>query len=66
MISIFKSYSSIEADLIKAQLEAEDIPCFLKADNAGGTMPHLTFSNGIDIMVLEEVQKAAEKILCDL
>ncbi len=51
--------NSAEAALLKARLESAGIPCFLKSDDAGGVLPQLTFSNGIEILVHRENVDAA-------
>lgn len=51
IISVYTTYDSSDADLIRAQLESEGISCFLKSDNAGGALPYLTSTHGIEIMI---------------
>ena len=63
IISIHKVFNPIEADLIKSQLEALEIPCYLKTDDGGGTMPHLTLTTGIQIMVREKDANRAKEVL---
>ena len=65
LICICKAYDATEAELIRMQLEAEDIPCFLKSDNAGGVLPNLTLTTGIGIMVRQEDEIQAEQIIDD-
>ncbi|MFN0065040.1 MAG: putative signal transducing protein [Chlamydiales bacterium] len=54
LVSIHKVYDSIEAELIKSQLEAEGIISFLKSDNAGGSLSYFTATLGIEIIVRKE------------
>lgn len=53
-ICAYKTTDSIEAELVKGYLEELDIPCYLKSDNGGGTLPHLTALIGIQVMVRQE------------
>ena len=62
-ISIYKAYDSIEAEMVKSKLENEGIICFLKSDNAGGFLPHMTFAGGIDVMVQEQEAELALNLL---
>ena len=63
IICIYKAYNSTEADLIKSQLEGAGIPCYLRTDNAGGVLPHLTLVNGIGIMVRADDEDIALEVL---
>lgn len=63
LVSIYKVYDSIEAELIKSQLEAEDIVSFLKSDNAGGSLSYFTATIGIEIIVHKENAEKALKII---
>lgn len=65
IICIYNTLNSTEADLIKALLESAGIPCYLRSDNAGGTLPYLTLVNGIGIMVNQEDKDQATKIIHD-
>jgi len=56
-------HDSTEADLVKAQLEGEGITCFLKSDNAGGMLPHLTMMTGIEVMVRQEDKAQAAQVI---
>lgn len=63
IICVYETYDSTEANLIKAHLESADISCYLKSDNAGGTLPHLTSVTGIGIMIRKEDTELALKII---
>ncbi|MBS0656105.1 MAG: DUF2007 domain-containing protein [Verrucomicrobia bacterium] len=63
IISIFKTYDATKADLVKALLDSADIECFLRSDNAGGVLTHLTLINGIDVMIREEDQQKAAALI---
>lgn len=63
IICIYTSYDPTEVDMIKAQLESEDIPCFLKSDNAGGMLPYLNMLSSIDIMIRKEDEARAFEII---
>ena len=65
LVSIHKVYDTIEAELIKSQLESEGIASFLKSDNAGGSLSYLTSTLGIEIVVRKEDAEAAYKIIRD-
>jgi S-adenosylmethionine hydrolase len=63
LVSVYKVYDSIEAELMKSKLEAEGITSFLKADNAGGSLSYFTATLGIEIIVREEDVEEAFKII---
>lgn len=63
LVSVHKVYDSIEAELIRAQLESEGIASFLKSDNAGGSLSYLTTTTGIEIIVRKEDVKRAYEII---
>ncbi|NGX60343.1 MAG: hypothetical protein KR126chlam3_01516 [Chlamydiae bacterium] len=63
LVSVHKVYDSIEAELIKSQLEAEGIASFLKSDNAGGSLSYLTKTIGIEIVVRKEDAERAQKVI---
>lgn len=53
--------SRIDADLIKVYLEEANIEVIIQADDAGGTMPNLSFANGVKIFVpRSELERATE------
>ena len=63
LVSVHRVYEAIEAELIKGLLEAKGIPCFLKADNASGSLSYFTASTGIEIIVnKEDLEKACNII----
>jgi len=53
----------MDAQLLKSELEASGIDCFIKSDDAGGMMPHLTKANGVTIMIHKENMAIANAIL---
>jgi hypothetical protein len=63
IICVCQVSNSMQANLIKAHLESEGIPCYLKSDDAGGAMPQLTYTNGIEIMVKENDRNEAMSII---
>ncbi|MCC5831943.1 MAG: DUF2007 domain-containing protein [Chlamydiales bacterium] len=65
LISVHKVYDSIEAELIRGQLESEGIASFLKSDNAGGSLSYLTTISGIEIIVRKEDAERAYVIIQD-
>ena len=63
LFCIYRTNDSIETDLIKTELEARGLPCFLITDNAGGVLPHLTMTTGIQIMIHKEDRIIASEII---
>lgn len=63
LVSVHKVYDSIEAELIKALLESEEIDSFLKSDDAGGSLPYLTAALGVEIIVRKEDAERAINII---
>jgi putative signal transducing protein len=55
--------SRIEADLLKAYLECEEIEVIIRADDAGGMIPSLTFPNGVSLFVPQEDLVRAQQII---
>ena len=50
-----------EAEMAKELLERQGIKVLLNMDDCGGTRPHLAYSGGAALLVMEEdVQKARE------
>ena len=63
IICIYTTFNSAEANLIKVDLENAGIPCYLRTDNAGGTLPHLALIGGIGIMINEEDKEQVIKMI---
>lgn len=64
LVSIYQTYDSIQANLIKSSLENANIYCFLKTNDASGVLPHLGFAlGGTEILVREQDVKTAKTIL---
>jgi hypothetical protein len=63
IIAIFKTYDSTKADLVKALLDSANIECFLRSDNAGGVLTHMTLTTGIDVMIRKEDQQKAAALI---
>ncbi|CAN5387334.1 hypothetical protein BH10BAC6_BH10BAC6_03400 [soil metagenome] len=55
--------SEIEAQLVEAQLRDAGIDYHVVHDDAGGTLPSLTASNGVKVMVFEDDLEEAREIL---
>lgn len=53
----------LEAAMAKNLLDTSGIPTRLQSDNAGGVMPHLSFSNGIKLMVPAANLEKAQDLL---
>lgn len=49
-----KCDSRIQADLLKAYLENENIMAFVQADDAGGMLPSLSDMGGVSLYVSSE------------
>lgn len=62
-VCVYKTSNPTKADLIKAHLEGAGIPCYLRADNAGGTLPYLNLVNEIAVIVHYEDKERALKIV---
>ena len=53
----------IEADLAASALEAAGIDSFVRADDMGGTRPHMWVSGGVELIVRAGDAAAAREIL---
>jgi len=53
----------IEADLARSALEAAGIESLVRADDMGGTRPHMWVSEGVDLVVRAENLAAAREVL---
>ena len=53
----------IEADLAASALEAAGIDSFVRADDVGGTRPHMWTTEGVELVVRAEDEAAAREIL---
>lgn len=64
LISIYQTYDSFEANMIKSKLESEDIYCFLKTNDASGVLPHLGFGQGgTEVCIYQKDLEAAKTLL---
>ncbi len=64
LISIYQTYDSFEANLIKAHFDNENIYCFLKTNDASGVLPHLGFAlGGTEVFVRQEDLDQANTLL---
>ena len=64
-VYIFRASESIQAELVKSQLESFGVECFLKSDDLGGLHTALSLVNGIDVMVNMSDAKKTFEILLD-
>jgi hypothetical protein len=55
----------IEAELAHSALEAAGIESMLRSDDAGGLRPHMTLTNGVELLVRPEDAAAARAVLDD-
>lgn len=64
LITVHVVFDSLQAELIRCRLDTAGIANFLKSDNAGGVLPHLTRdTGGIKVIVRkEDVSRATEII----
>lgn len=63
LIALATFNSHIEADLARSALEAAGIDSMIAADDAGGQRPHMSFSQGVVVMVREDDAEAAREVL---
>jgi hypothetical protein len=62
LVSVATYVSNIEAELARSALEAAEIDALVRADDCGGTRPHL-WMGGIRLMVRAEDAERAREIL---
>ncbi len=62
LIAIATYLTDIEAELAKSALEAAEIDAMIRADDCGGTRPHM-WMGGIQLIVREEDAQQARVIL---
>jgi hypothetical protein len=59
--------STVEANLVKARLEANGIDAIIQADSASGAVPQLEAYSGVKVLVrpedLEEALEVLERLL---
>jgi hypothetical protein len=53
----------IEGELAQSALEAAGIESMLRTDDVAGLRPHMSFTNGVAILVREEDAAAAADVL---
>ena len=63
LIALATFNSHIDAELARSALEAAGIDSMIAADDAGGQRPHMSFSQGVVVMVREEDAEAAREVL---
>ena len=52
-----------DAEIARDHLEEADISAFISADDAGGMHPELQWSQGVHLVVLEDVARHAHELL---
>ena len=62
-VCILNTHDIFEANLVQAKLESHGIPCDLRTNDAGGSIPHLRVMQGIQIYISKEDMKKAQEIL---
>lgn len=51
-VCVYQTFDAMEANIIKARLENEGIPCYLRTNDASGTLPNLgLIQGGIQILI---------------
>lgn len=64
LVCIFRTFDSIQANLIKSTLENESIPCIINSNDASGTLPYLNLTQGgIEIFVHKDDANEAKEII---
>jgi len=64
-VVVEKFSTRLEAEMAAGLLEAEGIPAFVSADDAGGTYPPLQYLRGVRLIVFPEDETRAREILAD-
>lgn len=62
-VCILNTRDIFEANLAQAKLESHGIPCDLRTNDAGGSIPHLRVMQGIQIYIFKKDAKRAKGIL---
>lgn len=63
---LFDTYfNEVDAELVSSLLKSSGIEVIIRRDDLGGIYPQLTFTKGINLLVKEEDQEDARKILSD-
>jgi len=66
-LRVVRTYSAdYEAELGKSILEANGIEAVIASDEAGGTIPGLAFTRGVQLLVDAELLEKAEAVFKDL
>ncbi len=63
LIALATFNSHLDAELARSALEAAGIDSMTAADDAGGQRPHMSFSQGVVVLVREEDAEAARDVL---
>ena len=64
LVTLYQTYDTFEADLIKSLLESENIQCFVQTNDASGVLPYLALTQGgTEISVWDEDLEDAKKLL---
>jgi len=64
LVCIFRTYDVFQANIIKSKLNDLNIYCFLKSNDASGTLPYLNLTQGgIEIYVPERDLIKSQKII---
>lgn len=63
MKKIISCKDRMEAQIIKAKLEAYGIEAFIQSDDEGGLHPGMSMTQGVFILVADENEREAKAIL---
>jgi hypothetical protein len=66
MIKIFETFDSVQADILKTELEASGVMTHLLTPDVGGLRPSLSFVEPIRIMVPEDQHDKAMQLIKEL
>lgn len=66
MITVFKTYDAIEADILKKDLEELGINVHIYSPNTGGNRPSLSFVEPIRVLVSENKIEQAMNVIKDV
>ena len=65
MITVKTFNSRIEAELAKGLLESEGIHSIVTADDQGGLVPGMAFSNGVELKVNPEDAEESRRLIIE-
>jgi hypothetical protein len=67
LVTLYQTYDTFEANLIKSLLDSENIFCYLNTNDASGVLPYLALTQGgTEILIWDEDLEAAKKLLQEM